>query len=436
VVSWYISGGGAYNSWSLMCCRITLCAVAMITCASAADIDPVTLLERVRAKVLASAQTVPRYVCRQSLVRQTYATLRKPSQACGTLSEARPSDPSHPDAVLALSNGIPGFTLISADRARLDVMIADGVELFSWPGGGKFQTNNPDDLLGGGFAGNGDFASFIITAFTSGQTNFEYVGSCGSASCVRYRYDVPVGVSRYVVENPVEKVQVGYHGSIDIDAESATLLAATVIPTGLSERMRVACDVRTRMTYVRAALNASEFTIPQTAEKEYLDAEGWYFSNWIQYTGCRQYSAESTLRFGDDQAASVPDGQTAQAAAAMPRRGATLELRLATKLDSDLSSAGDRVEATLVRAVPASRGRMIPAGSVVSGHLAQVEKTYSPKPKVKFAIRFDTIVVGGKPMPVAVFPTGKMDGRGHGVFTFSQPRVALDSKFVTRWRVH
>jgi hypothetical protein len=80
--------------------------------------------------------------------------------------------------VVALTNGIPGYTLVSSDRANLDVMIAGGAELFSWPGGGKFQTNNPDDLLGGGFAGSGDFASFIITAFTSGQTTFEYLGPC------------------------------------------------------------------------------------------------------------------------------------------------------------------------------------------------------------------------------------------------------------------
>jgi hypothetical protein len=183
--------------------------------------------------------------------------------------------------------------------------------------------------------------------------------------------------------------------------------------------------------YDRTTLNASEFTIPEAVAVEDLDANGWYFSNWIQYTGCRQYSAESTLRFGDDGPAPGPDERPA----AMPRHGTTLELRLETKVDSGLSSAGDGVEARLVRAIRASDGRAIPAGTEVSGHLAQVQRTYAPKPSVRFAIRFDTILINGRFTPVTLFPTGEMDGRGHGVFTFSRERVVLDSKFVSRWRV-
>jgi hypothetical protein len=413
-----------------MFCRITLLVAAMVTGVSAGESDSDSLLARVRSKALASAKTIPRYVCRQTLVRQVYASRKKPSRTCGTLSDF---DPSQPDTLLALTNGIPGYTLISSDRANLDVMIADRAELFSWPGSGNFQTNNPADLLGGGFGGNGDFGSFIIVAFSSGQTSFEYLGPCRGASCVRYRYNVPVGVAQYVVEkkNPIARVTVGYHGSIDIDSQSANLLAATVIPGDLSKR--IACDIRTRMMYDRTTLNASEFTIPEAVAVEDLDANGWYFSNWIQYTGCRQYSAESTLRFGDDGPAPGPDEQ--KLPAAMLGRGTTLELRLATKVDSGLSSAGDSVEARLVRAIRARDGRAIPAGTKVSGHLAQVQRTYASKPSVRFAIRFDTILINGRLTPVTLFPMGEMDGRGHGVFTFSRERVVLDSKFVSRWRV-
>src|SRR5262249_16060298 len=154
------------------------------------------------------------------------------------------------------------------------------------------------------------------------------------------------------------RVTVGYHGSIDIDPQSADVLAATVIPTDVSKEMP--CDIRTRMKYERTTLNASEFPIPEAASKQYIDSNGWYFSNWIQYTGCRQYSAESTLTFGVDGRDPSADKQKLQAPAAMPVRGATLELRLATKVDSGLSSAGDRVEARLVRAIHANDGSAIP----------------------------------------------------------------------------
>ena len=50
---------------------------------------------------------------------------------------------------------MPGLSLISSDRAELDVMVSESTELFSWPDESRFNTNSPEDLLGGGFSGNG-----------------------------------------------------------------------------------------------------------------------------------------------------------------------------------------------------------------------------------------------------------------------------------------
>jgi len=44
-----------------------------------------------------------------------------------------------------------------ADRARVDVLLAQGTELFSWPGATSFDTATQADLLGGGLSGSGDF---------------------------------------------------------------------------------------------------------------------------------------------------------------------------------------------------------------------------------------------------------------------------------------
>lgn len=403
-----------------------------ITWVSAADIDSTSLLARVRSKVLDSARTIPRYVCRQNIERQAFAPNSGPSKACGQLPEPTSSDLTGLDVARGGKGGMRGFSLLSSDRANLDVMLAEGTELFSWPGGASFGTNDPGDLLGGGFSGNGDFSSFLITAFN--RAAFEYLGTCEGVSCVRYRYDVPVSVSQYVVKTALNQVSLGYHGTIDIDAQSADLLAMTVVPTDLRNDMRIACDLRTRMTYTRTTMNASEFTIPESVTKEYLAADGAYFANWVRYTGCRQYTAESTLTFGDD-APTTKLAEQSKIAAALPPAGTELQVRLTSKVDSDLSSAGDRLEATLVRAVLGTAGRMIPAGTVVRGHLAQVEKIYVPKPAVTVAIRFDTIVLDGAPIPLNLAAVGKQDLRGRAVFSFRSEKVTLDSKFISRWRV-
>ena len=162
------------------------------------------------------------------------------------MPEALSSDPSDSGGALAPPKEKPGLSLISSDRAKLDVMVAEGSELFSWPGGSRFNTSDPEELLGGGFAGNGDFANFVITVFSADQVTFEDLGTCGGASCVRFGYDVPAAVSRYIVKTAISQVSLGFHGTFDVDPQSADLLTMTVIPTDLPQELRVACGLRTR----------------------------------------------------------------------------------------------------------------------------------------------------------------------------------------------
>lgn len=196
----------------------------------------------------------------------------------------------------------------------------------------------------------------------------------------------------------------------------------------------MACGLRTRMKYARAILSASEFTIPESSDKEYFSDDGWYFSNRIRYTGCRQYTVESALTFGDETS-SLNGNDHSKAEPALPRPGTKLELRLASRIDSTLSWGGDPVEAILVRSVRGTDGRPIPAGTVVRGHLARVERTYAPRPAVSVAMRFDAIILDGAPVGLNLIPVGKQDVRGRAVFNFRQEKVILHDKFVSQLRV-
>ena len=387
----------------------------------AGDTDSASLLARVQSKVRDNARKIPRYVCRQRIERQGFALVNGFSRACGTLPEQGSSE-------------VPHLSLRMADRARLDVMLTESSELFSWPGGRRFDTNSPDDLLVGGMSGSGDFATFVISVFTFDQVTFEYLGVCEGGSCVRYRYNVPREVSRYLVKGTLSEATVGYHGTFDVDPQSADLMQMTVVPTDLSEVLFEACDFRTRMTYTRTTTLAGEFMIPASTEMEYLAKDGSYSLNRISYESCRQYTSESVLSFGDDFRGTTSERQ-AKVSEALPVVGSELRLRLASKIDSELGSAGDSVEATLVRAVRNTNGGAIPAGTIIGGHLAQLESVYVPRSQVIIAIRFDTIVLNGTPVPIALNPIGKMDSRGRGIFSFPGPRVVLDKQFVSRWRV-
>jgi hypothetical protein len=193
------------------------------------------------------------------------------------------------------------------------------------------------------------------------------------------------------------------------------------------------CNIRTRMTYTRTMMQASEFMIPESTEMEYVGKDGAYSLNRVSYESCRQYMSESTLSFGDEAPRIAPQGPT-KIPLTLPVAGTELRLQLASKIDSDVSSAGDSLEAKLVRAVPNTEGGTIPAGTVIRGHLAELEKVYFPPSQV-VAIRFDTIVLNGAPVPLIIDPIGKTDQRGRGIFIFAGKRLVLGKEFVSHWRV-
>src|SRR6476659_8319211 len=95
----------------------------------AADDSPqnvTALLNQIRAKMLANLKRLPNYTCLQTIDRKVrYAPSRR-------------------------------YQLV--DTVRLEVALVDGKELFSWPGAGKFEDKDINELVTGGAIGNGTFA--------------------------------------------------------------------------------------------------------------------------------------------------------------------------------------------------------------------------------------------------------------------------------------
>jgi len=399
----------------------------VLIAAPPADLDSKALLETVRSKVLRNAKAVPRYVCRQEIERRDFELAHDkktplpydhPARICEILGAEEPGKSSR-------------LKLMDSDRAKLDVMLATGTELFAWPGERRFDVKTPGDLIGGGFSGNGDFAGFLIDVFAPNQARFHYQGSCGAA-CAHFAYEVPPEVSRYTVKAATERATVGFHGTFDVDPRSADLLQLTVIADDLQKWLGAVCETRTRMTY-RVNSDVGAFLVPQSSESEFLATDGSYSVNRVSYIGCRRYSAESVVSFAGDGAGTKVNAPAK--APALPVPGSTLRLRFLSEIDSEISFAGDSVSAALDRPVLDTDGGEIPAGTSLHGHVAQLKKLYGARPQVEIALRFDTIVLHDLPVPIRLEARGKMDDHGRAVFRFSSEKTVLGKEFVSQWRV-
>jgi len=391
-----------------------LCLLDVLRIACAGDVDPHALLARVRAKAAEDSTRIPRYVCRQRIQRQVFEDPKKISGCAGILAE--------PAAKLRLA---------SQDQAKLDVMLADDHEFFSWPGRHRFDVKSQAELLVGGTAGSGDFASFRMDILGLDSVSMDYAGSCGDA-CARFRYSVPHGASGYVLRNSAGTFTVAYHGTFDVDPRSAGMLRLSVIAGEFPVVQPEVCAIRTQIDYASSSSGAGNFTIPSITQKSLVLGDGSHFETRVAYEQCREFSSESVVTFAEDPATSTPSARPAPPG---PAPLSEFEVQLVSTIYSEKSFAGEALEAALMRPIHDSTSREIPAGTIVRGHLAQIERVFAPRKAIVIAIRFDAMVLSGVEVPLALEPEGRSDARGHGVFVFPGSRIVLDKKFTSWWRV-
>jgi hypothetical protein len=391
---------------------------AAIGVAWPADDDYGPLIEKARAKVAAEIGRIPRYVCRQKIERLVSTIEPHAGTGCSGVLAMHAKDPQR-------------FRFASLDRARLDVMLQDKDELFSWPGEHKFETSDPSSLLPAGISGSGDFAGFLTDVFDGSRSTVKYQGGCDGAGCIRFEYDVARAKSRYVLKTNAGSYVSGYRGTFDIDSRNANLLQLTVRPTYL--RDPGICETETTVRYGRAKTSAGEFLIPDSTERTAVYLNGEYYDNKTSYEGCKQYTAESVLKFDDDTNSASLQAKSTEPAAPPPK-GAILKLRFTSTIDSDTSAAGDAVEAALVQPVRDEAGRVVtPAGTVVRGHLTELERSYVPSILVK--IQFSTIVLGGSEAPLRLKPSPQKNLAPGDTFIFRGKRASLGKNFVSTWIV-
>jgi hypothetical protein len=150
--------------------------------------------------------------------------------------------------------------------------------------------------------------------------------------------------------------------------------------------------------YGRMRIGNSDFLLPQTTETTVLFRDGFRNRNHTRYSACHQYVGESTIRFGESDAASP-------GAPRDPGRGAELEVPpglsidtvLAEPLDFSQCAVGDAV--TLVAASPArSGGFRVPEGALLRGRVVRFVEHAQPEPLLVLGLRVFTLDIGGRSM--------------------------------------
>ena len=191
---------------------------------------------------------------------------------------------------------------------------------------------------------------------------------------IRYDYIVPRKASAYVLRSGTDSAVVDYGGSFWVDPMTERVVALKVevdqrrnnIPEALDM-----FDVKTMLEYNDTHMSGEELPFPVSSTLTVVHFRtSIVTSNRIEFTGCRQYSAESSVRFGDHGTVE-PTAPAAKLPSELPG-GLDLEVALDEPIRGASSSAGDVVSATLRRPVQAGMFRL-PKGARLMGRILRVE---------------------------------------------------------------
>jgi hypothetical protein len=252
--------------------------------------------------------------------------------------------------------------LTASDRLRFDVAIGVSHEVF-------------------GAISSGIFSSFLVSLFEQDRASVSYNGdrTVDGRLLSEYGFRVPLEKSNYVFRFGNERTEVltVYDGTFLADPKTLDLVHLTVRQSLPAETG--ACEATHTMDYGRVMIGSANFLMAKEADLDILSPDR-EMENRIAYSACHEFVGQSTLSFGPAPAAgkSRSKDDSASRAFSLPP-DLKFELAFIEPIDTAVAAGGDPIKAKLATPIRDRSSIVVPAGSVVKGHIIQVKRLYALK---------------------------------------------------------
>lgn len=226
--------------------------------------DPELLLRRIRSRIAAHLSQLPNYACREAVDR----TLRR------------------------------GSTWNHLDTVQFEVALVGREELFSRPGEERFGERAIGELAPGTIT-DSVLGSQLDMLFASDTAEFKYAGTSKKDGHQTFRYDlrVPQDKSGFVVKHDSAQAIVPFEASVWVDVETLDLVRADLkvnrIPSYVGVR-----SIEKSMHYRLIHIADADFLLPDKTELSATDELGNYSLTVIRLDQCREFTGESTIKYG------------------------------------------------------------------------------------------------------------------------------------------
>jgi hypothetical protein len=334
------------------------------------------VLQRIRANVGQQVSRVANYTCVESVERSYFFDSFNRISGCANYRKTPPKQ------------------LYMRDRLRLDVAVSEGREIFSWHGGKSFSSKGVDDVVQSGPISSGSFVGYLRNIFFEEGVKIRFAGRTSSAGGDFYVFDhvVPLGSSHYQVGSGKKRWIVPFHGRFSGSGTNFELTSLQIIADEMPPESEI-CNAGSEIEYQLVDISGKASLIPKSYVLDISNSNHLYTTSRSEYTQCREFRGESTLRFDTNDDAATQ--RTPVARDEWLPAGTTLHVRLRTPIDDRTSFTGDPVEGSLIDSVKVKgSGITIPKDAALYSVITRLEFYAEPFKHCLASIRFQRLTFG------------------------------------------
>lgn len=284
------------------------------------------------------------------------------------------------------------------DAVRMQVMAVHGKESYSWPGSPN-AVSSPGELLKTGLIGTGVFQGYAYALFVSpGPGMVEFVGRemAGGEALLHFRFAFDSLSQKLVVTMVAGRATLSAKGEFWVAEKDHLLRRMRIESASPAPEINVK-EVVYLVDWAPVRLRTRDLLLPQNASMFVLTYSGEIQRNDVSLSQCREFQAESAVRF--DAGAETGRRESppaAPAAAGFLPEGLEVPMRLLTPIDTSSAAVGDAFEAEVTRDVKRRDGVLLHKGDRVSGRIRRIGHETDPERHTLLMLEVTTVVSGGK----------------------------------------
>lgn len=286
------------------------------------------------------------------------------------------------------------------DSVRLQVTSLEGSEYYSLPGSTRTSTN-PRELVATGLVATGIFQGYARAIFQDrGLSNLVFLGADASAASNPLRFRFTFEEERHPLEVRIGDVRALVPGKGMFWADQRDLRVRRIVVENVAPIRKLRVNrILYVMDWAPVKTLSGEFLLPQRVEMSMLFEDGSMSRNEATMAQCREYGAESSIRFDVEEvpeepspsaplldANSIPaaaDGASEAAsgvevsASRFLAGGLRVGIRLRDALPLARMAVGDEFRGTVSKAVLQDGKVLLPEGADVQGRVRRLSESTS-----------------------------------------------------------